>query len=99
MPRRIGSATIRYLVMKLSGGWKGMCRKKPTWSWHVKKYGIEESNLQIAVQTPHYLPSQHEMIVVNPDEVLRSTVPSCIYAELVVHSDIRTPVLAENLKK
>lgn len=23
--------------MKLSGGWKGMCRKKPTWSWYVKK--------------------------------------------------------------
>lgn len=33
--RKTGSATRRYLVIQLSGGWNGICKKKPTYNTNI----------------------------------------------------------------
>ena len=64
------------------------------------KFAMKSRNteyLQIAVQTAHNLTSQHQMIIMDPDKVLRAAVSSCVDPELVVDSHVGTPVLSENL--
>lgn len=39
------------------------------------------------------------MVIMDPDEVLRSRISHCVQSEVVVHSDVCTPVVVENLEE
>lgn len=39
------------------------------------------------------------MVIMDPDEILRSRISDCIQAKVVVHSDVCTPMVVEDLEK
>lgn len=81
-------------------------QKEPNLSKNVTQYSsLEEiktlfdcTYLKVAIQAAHNLTGKHQMVIMNPDEVLWTTVTCSINTELIVHSHIGTPVFAKNLK-
>lgn len=64
----------------------------------VQSVEMAKSYIKTGFQRSHDLPTKHEVIVMDPNKVLSTTVACGVNCKEVVHTYIGTPLLAEQLK-